>query len=360
MRHEAVAHEPVVLTNAQTMRSFPKIELHRHLEGSFALPTLHRIARRNGLEVPADFGEFRSLVQFPVDSEPDFLKFLSLFRNDWYRSLEDVAQIVHDSVMEMRRDGLYYIELRFSPEHFALQNGFDRVETTRLVIAAADRAAAAAGIEIRYLITFNRAKQKQEEMAELYRAIRDMGHPRIVGVDLAGDEIKYPPERFVDFFREVNADGVYRSTVHAGEVSPASQIWSAVRDLGASRIGHGVACISDPELQRFLADNDIVLEQCITSNYQTGSWADERHHPIGTLYQAGVPVTINSDDPTIQNAALTDDYVKAVEYFGFTVEDLVALNERAIAASFLTDSEKSSLLAAYHDAVRSFRLLHDL
>ncbi len=360
MRQAAATHAPVALTDAETMRSFPKVELHRHLEGTFALPTLHRIARRNGLAVPADFSEFCALVQFPADSEPDFLRFLSLFRNDWYRSLEDVAQIVHDSVTEMRNDGLYYIELRFSPEHFALHNGFDRVETTRLVIAAADKAADAAGIEIRYLITFNRAKQNQDEMTALYRAIRDIGHPRIVGVDLAGDEVSFPPERFVDFFRAVNTDGVFRSTVHAGEVSPASQIWSAVRDLGASRIGHGVACVSDPDLQHFLSENDVVLEQCITSNYQTGSWKDERHHPIGALYRSGVPVTINSDDPTIQNASLTDDYLKAVRFFDFTMDDLVALNERAINASFLTDSERSSLLAGYRDAVRSFRLIHSL
>lgn len=162
MVHEAVPREPVVLTNALTMRLFPKVELHRHPEGSFALPTLHRIARRNGLKVPADSDEFRSPVQFPVDSETDFLRFLSLFRNDWYRSREDIAYIVHDSVSEMRNDGLYFIELRFSREHIAMQNGFDRVERTRLVIAAAGRTAVAARIEIRYLITFNRAKQTQE------------------------------------------------------------------------------------------------------------------------------------------------------------------------------------------------------
>ncbi len=360
MRRETITREPGVLASRPVMHSFPKVELHRHLEGTFALPTLHRIARANGLDVPADFDDFRALVQFPADSEPDFLKFLSLFRNDWYRSLDDVEQIVHDSVADMRTDGLFYIELRFSPEHFALHNGFDRIETTRTVISAADEAADEAGIEIRYLITFNRAKQNQDEMAGLYRAIRDLSHPRIVGIDLAGDEVNYPPERFVDFFREINADGVYRSTVHAGEVSPASQIWSAVRDLGARRIGHGVASITDPELQRFLADTNVVLEQCITSNYQTGSWPDERHHPLGDLYRSGVPVTINSDDPSIQNASLSDDYLKAVEYFGFSLDDLVALNERALAASFLTDSEKAALLPKYRDAVAGFRLLHNI
>lgn len=151
-------------------------------------------------------------------------------------------------------------------------------------------------------------------MAGLYRAIHDIEHPRIVGVDLPGDEVHSPPEHFGDFFREINADSVYRGTIHAEEVIPASQIWNVLRDLGACRIGHGLGRIADSELQHFLADNDIVLEQCIAHDYQTGSWANERHHPLGTLYRAGVPVTTNSDDRTIQNVTLTDHYLKAIEY----------------------------------------------
>jgi adenosine deaminase len=351
---------PDTLTNVDIMTSFPKVELHRHLEGTFALPTLHRMALRNRLDVPEGFDAFCRLVQFPADSEPDFLRFLSLFRNTWYRSLDDVTEIVHDSVAEMAGDGVFYIELRFSPEHFAEHNGFDRTTTTRAVIAAAGEAARETGIDIRYLITFNRSKQTQEEMAELYRILRELDLPGIVGIDLAGDELNYPPELFADFFRAVRSDGRYRSTIHAGEVTPAAQIWSAIRDLGANRIGHGVAAIHDEELQHYLSDEGVALEQCITSNYQTGSWADERSHPLGALHRRGVPVTINSDDPSIQNATLSHDYVKAVDYFGFTIDDLVALNQRAIDAAFLDDGEKSALSQRYRTAVDNFRASHGL
>lgn len=360
MKDELATEAQNVLTNYELMKTFPKIELHRHLEGTFALTTLHRMAMRNRLDVPDDFAAFCKLVQFPVDSEPDFLKFLSLFRNTWYRSLDDVTEIVHDSVAEMADDGIFYIELRFSPEHFADHNGFDRVDTTRAVIAAADAAAADAGFDIRYLITFNRSKQTQEEMASLYRILRDMEEERVVGLDLAGDELNYPPELFADFFREVRDDGVFRSTIHAGEVTPAWQIWSAIEDLGADRIGHGVAAIQDRELQGYLSDHAIALEQCITSNYQTGSWADERNHPLGRLHRAGVPVTINSDDPSIQNATLTRDYVKAAEYFALSVDDLVALNQRAIDTAFLTDDQKRDLTKRYDAAVKAFRSEHDV
>lgn len=339
----------------ETMRAFPKMELHRHLEGTFALPTLHRIAMANKLPYSADFQEFKKAVQFPRDSEPDFLTFLSKFKNDWYRSHQDVYDIVHDSVMDFVSDGLFFIELRFSPEHFAFHNDFDRLEITNLVIDAANSAAEKTGVLIRYLITFNRGKQDQYEMIKLYNAIRGLKRPEIVGIDLAGDELQSPPEQFTEFFKVVRDDGVYQATIHAGEVSPSKQIWDAIDLLHARRIGHGTSTIDDPALQKRLADEGVVLEQCITSNYQTGSWADEKHHPLGRLYRNDVPVTINSDDPTIQDTDLTDDYVKACSYFDLTLEDLVKLNLIAIEGTFLPDTEKTELKNRYLSAVATFR-----
>jgi adenosine deaminase len=104
-----------------------------------------------------------------------------------------------------------------------------------------------------------------------------------------------------------------------------------------------------------LIDNGIVLEQCITSNYQTGSWVDEQNHPMGRLYHSGVPVTINSDDPTIQDTDLTDDYMKACKYFDLGFDDLERMNVTAIDGAFLTESEKRALRSRYQSAVQQFR-----
>jgi adenosine deaminase len=348
------------LLTEESLRAFPKVELHRHLEGTFSLSTLHAMALRNGLPFPEDIAEFSRQVQFPKDSDPDFLKFLSLFKNDWYRSLEDVAEITAASVREFSNDGLFYIELRFSPEHFAYHNGFDRATVTKTVVEAANAAAREQGIEIRYLITFNRSKQTEAEMIQLYELIRDLALPGIVGIDLAGDETNYPPDLFARFFAQIEDEGVFRSTIHAGEVTPASEIWKSVDLLHASRIGHGVAAIHDSELQAVLADRHIVLEQCITSNFQTGSWTDESSHPMGRLHRQGVPVTINSDDPFIQDADLSVDYMKAVRHFGFDVEDLVALNMTAIKGAFVTDAERDGLRRRYREEVARFRAAYDL
>mgnify|MGYP006275157325 CR=1 FL=1 len=335
------------ITDEATLRAFPKVELHRHLEGTFELNTLHQMAMKNGLDLPEEMAEFKKAVQFPKDSEPDFLKFLSKFRVDWYRTLDDIFDIAYASVLDMANDGIFYIELRFSPEHFALQNDFDRKIVTKLIVRAANEAAREAGIYLRFLITFNRMKQTPREMIDLYEEVKSLKQDEIVGVDLAGDETNYPPEDFVEFFDHIKKDGVYRSTIHAGEVTPSHQIWTSINQLHASRIGHGTSAIDDPELQKVLVDRGIVLEQCITSNYQTGSWADEKNHPLGRLYRNSVPVTINSDDPTIQDTDLTEDYVKAVQYFDLTAADLEAMNMIALDGAFISEAERVDIKNRY-------------
>ncbi len=343
------------LLQKRILKHFPKVELHRHLEGAFPVDKLYQLSLKNNLGRPKDFEEFKKEVQFPRDSSPDFLAFLTKFRTDWYRSLEDVDFITYHSVKDLVEDGLYYCELRFSPEHFALENDFDRGEITRLIVKAGNRAASETGLTIRYLLTFNRSKQTVPEMIELYEQLKKLRLPEIVGIDLAGDEINFPPELFREFFDLIAADGLYKATIHAGEVSSSAQIWEAIRNLHAARIGHGTSTIDDPELQEFLKQTGIALELCITSNYQTGSWADERNHPIGSLYRQGVPVTLNSDDPFIQSTDLTDDYLKAIDYFDFTLQDLINLNLNAIKASFLPEPEQRALQAGYLNKVEEFR-----
>ena len=161
--------EPKKLMQKSVMEQFPKVELHRHLEGTFPVEKLHQLSLKNNLERPRDFESFKKEVQFPKDSSPDFLTFLTKFRNDWYRSLDDVYFITYHSVKELVRDGLYYCELRFSPEHFALENDFDRAQVTKLIVQAGNEAAKEVGLGIRYLLTFNRSKQTSAEMIEYNR-----------------------------------------------------------------------------------------------------------------------------------------------------------------------------------------------
>jgi adenosine deaminase len=341
------------LSDKEVLKHFPKIELHRHLEGTYPLDRLYEIAKKNGLDVPDTLTNFKKENQFPSNGEPNFLLFLSKFRNDWYRSLEDVAFITYHSVKTFAQDGIFYIELRFNPEHYAFFNNFDRAEVTKTIIDAAKKAAREDGFGIRFLVTLNRGKQTEDDLLAMYEQIKNVS-PDVCGYDLAGDETNYPPAGFQKLFQRIHNDG-FPSTIHAGEVSPSSQIWDAVKLLFAHRIGHGTSTVRDPALQKYLIENDVILEQCLTSNRQTGSWTDTLTHPFGELFRKGVPVTLNSDDPHIQNTDLTDDYLLAIHCFDLSLDDLVKLNLTAIRGSFLPDKEKATLAKDYQAAIFSFK-----
>jgi adenosine deaminase len=330
----------------------PKIELHRHLEGSFHVPVLFDKVLKNNLSFPKNYGEFMEYIEFPKGAKSDFHLFLSRFYNIWYESLDDVSDVVYESVKHIAKgDRLHYLELRFNPYHYCINKGFDPVETMRVVLTAANAARKELPFEVRYLVTFNRGFQKDEEMIGLLKKFeREQLMENVVGIDLAGDEVSYPPELFSRFFDYVHAAS-YKATIHAGEVTPPEQIWTAVNKLHADRIGHGVSTIKDSALQEVLKKKNIALEMALTSNYQTNAWPVYETHPLRRLYDNGVPVTLNSDDPTVQGENLTDDYKKAVHYLKFTREELIQLNMNAIEASFLSKSEQAALKKSYQESI---------
>lgn len=325
-------------------RILPKIELHRHLEGNFSPKVLYKMARKNHLDFPQDYEEFKAKLQFPKNAPPDFFLFLSKFYNTWYRSLEDVHEVVYDSMKEMASDdNLIYLELRFNPLHYAIHCGFDPVDSLNTVLTALRKAVEERGILVRYLITFNRGFQKQEEMKNLLKRFqKEADLSGVVGLDLAGDEVNFPPELFTDFFQYAHAQG-FKSTIHAGEVTQPDQIRIAVTDNLALRIGHGVSLIQDPVLMEQMKDKQVAFEMCPISNYQTGAWPDTPNHPLKRLLREGLRVTLNSDDPTVQNTELYDEYQIAHEKMGLTPDELARLNYNAIDGCFLSASEKQNL-----------------
>lgn len=335
--------QSVSLQEKSLIKTFPKVELHRHLEGMFSLKHLFELSKKNNLDTPKNFEDFKKEVQFPKDSGPDFHLFLSKFKRFWYRSYDDIDYLVYHSVLTLKEEGLIYLELRFAPEHFAEFNNFDRVEVVKTVINAADRAAKEINLPINYLLTYNRMFQTSEQMIEQHKKIDKLDITSIVGIDLAGDEVNYAPELYIPFFDYIYSLKKYKIDIHAGEITGPDQVWSAIKKLHADRIGHGISAIQDKDLLEYLKKEEIYLCQCITSNFQTSSWVDSPTHPMNELYRKGYPVCINSDDPSVQDADLTDDYLKCVEFFNFTEEDFYNLNINAINASFISDKEKDNL-----------------
>jgi len=336
------------------LAAMPKVDLHRHLEGSLRLETLVEIAREHGLDLPSwDPEELRPYVQI-VDDPPDFHGFLAKFRllRRFYSNREAVTRLAYEAVVDAANDNVKYLELRFNPVALSAVQGFDYAEVTEWVIEATHRAESEHDIRVRLIVQIGRDESLSvaRRVAEVAVAYQSGG---IVGLDLAGDEVSHPAARFADIFRWAKGQGLH-ITVHAGEAGPADNVRQAVERLGAERIGHGVRAGDDPELLQLLTQRAVTLEMCPTSNLQTGVVVALSRHPLCDYHQAGVRVTINTDDPSISNTTLTDEYAVALHAMGVTLPSLRRMIINAARAAFLPDPERQQLVDWFEQALPNY------
>ena len=331
------------------LKAILKIDLHRHLEGSLRLETLLNIAREYDLDLPhRNVEELRPFVQITND-QPSHEIFLSKFNvlRHFYRTPETIRRIAYEAVADAAADNVHYLELRFSPQALARVQGFDQAEVTDWVIAATQEAAQDFDIEVNLIITLVRHEPLEQafEVAEIACARAGKG---IVGLDLAGDEVKFPPAPFIPIFKKVQKAGL-GVTVHAGEWASADGIGEAIKELCADRIGHGVRVIENPQIVQLTRDRNIPFEVCLTSNLQTGAVHDMRHHPLIEMLNSGLTVTLNTDDPGVSNVTLTDEYIIAVEQLGLGYDALRAMTLNAAAAAFLSENGRLRLISYFEN-----------
>jgi len=209
--------------------------------------------------------------------------------------------------------------------------------------AASGFARAAREYGVRVGLVFDYGRQFGVELAWqlLENAIRNMPYG-VVGWSIGGDEINHPPEPFADVFAAARRAGL-QVMAHAGEVVGPSSIWGAIDALGVRRVGHGIRSIEDPALIAYLRTRHIVLDVCPTSNVRTGAVSNLDAHPLRRLFDAGVPLTINTDDPVFFGTTLCDEYRLAAQRFGFTTDDLVQLALTGAQAAFLPEMDRLAL-----------------
>ena len=327
----------------RVLHALPKVDLHRHLEGSLRLETLAEIAREHGIDLPSyDIEHLRPYVQI-TDDPPDFQRFLEKFQllRRFYTTREAVQRVAYEAVIDAAFDNVRYLELRFNPAALAHAQGFSFFEVTDWVAQSVERAQADAGIIVRLLCTIVRHESLHNaaEIIEVAQAFRAHG---VVGVDLAGDEMLYPAIPFAALFRHAAQLGL-GITIHAGEAGGAYNVREAVEQLSARRIGHGIRAIEDSTVVQLVRLNNVTLEICPTSNLQTGVMPNFGHHPLRDLYQLGVPVTLNTDDPSVSDTTLTDEYLVAVKGMGLSLRDLRTFNRNSIRAAFVPEDERQRL-----------------
>lgn len=322
----------------------PKIDLHRHLEGSLRLETLLEIAREFGLDLPAsNVDRLRPYVQI-TDDPRDHEAFLSKFEvlRHFYRTPEAIKRLAYEVVADAASDNIHYLELRFSPQALARVRGFSLSQVTDWVIEATQQASKDWGIQVGLIITLVR-HDPIEQAWDVAQVAFDRFGKGIVGLDLAGNEVKFPPGPFKPIFQKAKDVGL-GITIHAGEWASAVGVRQAIEELHADRIGHGVRSIENSEILRLVRDQQVALEVCLTSNLQTGVIHKMRHHPLVDLLNLGVLVTLNTDDPSVSDSILTDEYRVAVEVLGLEYAALRQLVLNAARAAFLPTAARQQLI----------------
>jgi adenosine deaminase len=334
-------------------QDFPKVDLHRHLEGSLRLRTLVEVGRAHGLGLP-DTNQLRGLVQIGEEEPLTFENFLSKFQTLrlFYRSPEVIHRVTYEAIVDAATDNVRYMELRFTPAALSKAENFPYKKVIEWVVTSANEAAREHGVILRLIASVNRNEGPDlaAEVIQIASEFKEMG---LVGVDLAGDEANYSGMLFNGIFKEAKQNGMH-ITVHAGEWGPARNIQEAILELGAERIGHGVRVLEDPSVTSLARERQIPFEVCVTSNYQSGVVSALNVHPLPRMLSQGLNVTVNSDDPSISQITLSDEYRRTCQDLGLSVQ---ALGERVLAAAnaaFLPDYERQQLVTTLTKEIQEF------
>ncbi len=314
----------------------PKAELHCHIEGAAPPVLVRRLAARHGIDLDGVFDDRGGYVW------RDFASFIVTYGrvSSVFRSGADFRDLAHDYFTAIAAEGAIYGEIFVAPD-IAEAGGVSGDDYIAGLSDGIDAAEAATGIVGRMILTSIRHLGPDRVRALAETAVR---HPRITGFGIAGDETLYHPRDFADAF-DIAREAGLGLTAHAGELAGPQSVRDALDHFGVRRIGHGVRAIEDPALVARLAREGIVLELCPSSNVTLGLYPDLAHHPFRRLMEAGVRVTINSDDPPYFHTTLGHEYEALGQAQGLDRAALLGATRTAIEAAFVDESTRAKLLA---------------
>ncbi|GAA4810738.1 adenosine deaminase [Nocardioides caeni] len=323
----------------------PKAELHVHHVGSASPRMVAELAARHPGVVPADPELLREFFAFR-----DFAHFIEVYLAvvDLIREPEDVRFLTYEIARELHEgQSVRYAELTCTPYTSVLPDDPDRGMAIEAYTEAIEDARLAAerdfGLVLRWIYDIPGESGIPAADATLRFAL-DHRPDGLIGFGLGGPEIGVPREQFVPHFQAARAAGLH-SVPHAGETTGPETIWTSLRDLGAERIGHGTSAAQDPALLAHLAETRIPLEVCPSSNVATRAVATLAEHPLAQFVEAGVVVTINSDDPPMFGTTLNREYEIAADLLGLDDAGVTDLARAGVEASFAPDDVKARVLA---------------
>ncbi|WP_432452016.1 adenosine deaminase [Agarivorans sp. QJM3NY_29] len=321
---------------------YPVTDLHRHLDGNIRAETILELGRKFNVALPAN--QLAGLVPHVqiTKQEPNLIAFLS--KLDWgvkvLGDYEACALVAEQNVEDLMKAKIDYAELRFSPGYMAMSHQLKPEGVVEAVIEGVRRGMQKYDVQVKLIGIMSRTFGQQFCREELAACMAFREH--IVAVDLAGDELGKPGGLFVEHFSHAR-DAGFAITVHAGEAAGPESVWQAIRELGATRIGHGVKIIEDPKLMEYVAKHKIGVEACLSSNFQTNTVADLSQHPLKAFLAAGIRASLNTDDPGVSAIELSDEYRIAREILGFADEQMALLQSNGLKMAFVSEQERRRL-----------------
>jgi adenosine deaminase len=329
-------------------RKIPKVELHLHLEGAIPLETLLAFIRRAGTEPDVrTVDELRRRLNYP-----DFQGFLDtwVWKNRFITEEDDFAGITYDVLADLHAQNVPYVEMHYSPGDYR-DRGFTLAGVTEAVLAGSSLAREDFGLRCGLILDLLWGATVEEAWRWMEEATPFLGRG-VVAVGMGGCEGKSPARAYAELYAEARRRG-FRLTAHAGEALGPASVRAVIDELDVERIGHGVRAVEDPALLEVLRERRLPLEVCVTSNVMTGVYPSAAAHPIRYLYEQGLVVTVNADDPTMFHTTLSDEYLVLIRDLGFTPADLKKLSLNGVDASFLPEAEKSGLRAKFEEEWRA-------
>jgi adenosine deaminase len=319
----------------EALRLLPKVELHLHIEGAIPIPALWELFQKYGSDV-SSMDELRERFRYR-----DFPHFLStwMWKQGFLHEYDDLTFIAAAVAKDLADQNVRYVEAFHSPGDFAMIHGLEVARTTEAVRRGLDQEKHR--IEIRLIADLSRDFGPERGIAWL-REIAGSPDLNIVGIGLGGSEHEFPPEPYREAYREARKLGL-RTTAHAGEAAGPESIWGALRALEVDRIGHGTRAVEDPALVEHLLERKVPIEMCPISNLRTGVVRDASSHPIRELFDRGLLVSVNTDDPKMFETSLEEEYLSLAQHQGFRLEEVRRLVENAIESTWAEEPTRERL-----------------
>lgn len=340
------------MKNAQSaLAALPKTDIHCHLDGSLRPATILELARRSKVKLPADTVEGLTPHVQVAPTCRSLKEFLDVF-NLIYPLLQDalsVERIAYELIEDCARDNIRHVEVRLAPVLQATAS-FTSDDVIEAVLKGLERGGQDFGVTSAVIICLFRSHGPAENrkafntLKKFFQKDPHPGHPAVVGMDLAGDEARYPTMQYASFYEEAKSSGIW-TTCHAGETIGTANLKAAL-DLSVMRIGHGVHLMEDQKLLQEVVRRKVPLEIGISSNVRTKCVPDFESHPALSFFRAGVPVTLNTDDRGILGISLTHEYGEAMR-LGFSLRELAEVSVSSTDHLFLPPEQRAKLKARF-------------